>query len=143
MAIARWSAAVILNSRPDKHVEAKADGLKDKGSTPFASTILISKEVPDAGWKDDAPGDGGGVNPATNYAQPASGIQPTAGAGAGDIIALRDDGVKGVGFRAVPRVDIGARMTEVQRAERAVRFQRGADRFMRRFDMPVVVLPDV
>ena len=40
MADARWSAAAVLNSRPDKHVEAGGNGLKDRGSTPLASTFL-------------------------------------------------------------------------------------------------------
>jgi len=42
---ARWPAAGVLNSRPDKHVEAGGFDLKDRGSTPLASTILIFKDL--------------------------------------------------------------------------------------------------
>jgi len=45
MADARWPAAAVLNSRPNKHVEAGDDDLKDRGSTPLASTILIIRDL--------------------------------------------------------------------------------------------------
>ena len=42
---ARWPAVGVLDSRPDKHVEAGGFSLKDRGSTPLASTILIINDL--------------------------------------------------------------------------------------------------
>jgi len=42
---ARWPAVGVLNSRPDKHVEAGGFSLKDRGSTPLASTFLIFRDL--------------------------------------------------------------------------------------------------